>query len=76
MSRPKIHCQVCGTEGDPQVIEAMSQNEWEFWTLHRIENKGGIVQVLACPNCNTATHSLILESYMERIRLGLVPGFH
>ncbi len=70
-------CHVCGATGDPQVIEAMHR---EFgndrWTVHRIERRGGIIQILTCPNCASLTQDLIVEAYMERIRHGLVPGYH
>lgn len=81
MHRPPVkpgnyECQVCGHEAPPEIVSAMAAHEYLFWTVHRIEQKGGIVQVLSCPECALLTEDLILESYKERIRLGLIPGFH
>lgn len=76
MSAPKLQCQVCGVLESPEVIEAMVGHGFEYWTVHQIERKGGIIQVLTCPNCNTATQDLILQTYQERIRQGLILGFH
>ena len=73
---PTQTCQVCGTVADRAVIEEMARFGYEYWTVHRIELKGGVVQVLCCPACSTCTQDLILESYKERIREGLFPGYH
>jgi hypothetical protein len=75
MTRPSYQCQVCGLEASAELIALMTLHEDDYWYLHRIECKGGIVQVLTCPACNTLSHPLILESYKDRIRLGLIPGF-
>ncbi len=76
MTLPKYQCQVCGSEADPEVVAALAASLYEYWVVHHIERKGGVIQVLTCPNCNTLTQDLILASYQERIRHGLVPGFH
>lgn len=78
MSSIKIYqCHVCGKEDDPEVIEALAREFGHHrWTVHRIERRGGIIQVLTCPECASLTQDLIVEAYMERIRHGLVPGYH
>lgn len=73
---PKYRCQVCGTEAEPEVVAAMALHHYDYWVMHRIERKGGIIQVLTCPACTTLTEELIFETYRERIREGLIPGFH
>jgi len=77
--KPDHYCQchVCGVEGDLLEIEVRAAQFGEpRWTVHRIERKGGIIQVLTCDDCASLTQDLILQSYMERIRHGLVPGYH
>ncbi len=53
----------------------MAAHMHEYWIVHQIERRGGIIQVLTCPDCASLTQDLILESYQQRIRDGLVPGF-
>ncbi len=74
--RPRYQCGVCGGEADPEVVALMAIHQYDYWVVHRIELKGGVVQVLVCPNCTTLTQDLILESYKQRIRDGLVEGYH
>lgn len=70
-------CHVCGKAEDPLAIEQKAiQFGGERWTVHRIERAGGVIQVLTCPDCASLTQDLILQSYIERIRHGLVPGYH
>lgn len=69
-------CGVCGCEGDPEVIAQMAAFDHQYWVLHNIERKGGVIRIMTCPSCNTLTDDLIFETYRERIREGLVPGFH
>jgi len=76
MSRPKILCQVCGIQEDAQVVHELSFIPEESWVIHRIEQKGGYVQVLTCPDCANATLNLIFETYKDRIRKGLILGYH
>lgn len=72
--KPKYTCQVCGKEADPEVIAHLPTDAW--WMVHQIHRVGGIVPVMTCPDCSSLTQDLIMQSYVERIRLGLVPGFH
>lgn len=76
MSRPLYECQVCGQEADPDVVAVMAVHDYQYWVLHHVERRGGVVRILTCPECNTLTEDLIFETYRERIRGGLVPGFH
>lgn len=76
MARPKVICQVCGIEEDAEVVHELSFLPEEAWTIHRIEQKGGFVQVLTCPACSDATLNLIFETYKDRIRKGLIGGYH
>jgi hypothetical protein len=71
-----IQCQVCGVEGDPKVVAMLALHDRDYWAMHRIELKGGVIEVLTCPDCDVLTPDLILESYMHRIRKGLIPGYH
>lgn len=72
-----MQCQVCGREEFADVVAEMGAYDPDWiWMMHSIELKGGYVRVLTCHECATATQSLILESYKERIRQGLVAGYH
>lgn len=73
---PNYVCQVCGKEEAPEVVAALSAHGHEWWVVHRIELAGGVVNVMTCPECSGLTQDLIFQSYRERIRSGLVPGFH
>lgn len=73
---PKYQCGVCGFEETPELVAQLAQFGFEHWVVHRMELKGGVIQVMTCPNCNSLTQDLILESYKQRLRDGIVRGYH
>lgn len=82
MSRTKWQCGVCGETAEAEVVAQMVQFGYDYWIVHRIDlpalqgREAGVVQVLTCPACTTLTQDFILEGYKERIRQGLVDGYH